>query len=234
MIFSIRVDLPTDGGPIYKETLGSGEYLFHEPWNAISSLAIVLPAVYWAMILWKKPAKDFLFMWYCIPLLILGGTGSTLYHASRESSWLLMLDVLPTALLTLSLGVLFWVRYTGSWLFTIGLFALSYAVRYLAYEWLDDHPATNLAYLITGTLIFLPILLYIRRINWLGLKWIVISVLFLVVSLLFRRIDMDNIFNLPMGTHFLWHIFSGFGAYFLAKFLYLVRTEELRNKLQLA
>jgi len=222
---------PSDGGPIYKETLTPDEFFIIEPWNAISSLAIVIPGIYWAYILAKYPMKNYLFMWYCIPLLILGGSGSTLFHAFRNSSWLLYLDVMPTAILTLSIGVLFWIKYTKNWYFTVALFAVSFILRYMAFDWFSGHTATNLAYFITGTLIFLPILLYLRKINWQGLKWIILSVIFLVISLTFREIDRRDLFDLSMGTHFLWHLFSGVGAYFLARFLFILRVTELQNKL---
>ncbi|MEL6557678.1 MAG: ceramidase domain-containing protein [Bacteroidota bacterium] len=223
---------PSDSGPIYQETLIAHDHFFAEPWNAISSLAIVLPAIYWAIKLKKHQVRDFLFMWYCIPLLILGGTGSTLYHGFRNSEWLLLLDVLPTALMTLSIGILFWVRYLKNWYITIGLFVLSFIFRYFIYQVASDHTATNIAYFVTGTLIFLPILLYLKRNNWLGLKWILLSVLFLVLSLVFREIDRRGIFGLEMGTHFLWHLLSGVGAYYLARFLYILRLFELNtNKL---
>lgn len=221
---------PSDGGPIYKETLAPDDFLLVEPWNAISSIAIILPAIYWGLKLLKYPFKDYLFMWYCIPLLILGGTGSTLFHGFRNSNWLLYLDILPTAILTLSLGVLFWIRYLKNWILTISLFALSFALRYLVYDFFSGHTATNIAYFITGTLIFLPILLYLQRIKWQGLKWITFSVIFLIISLIFREIDKRELFNLPMGTHFLWHLFSGVGAYFLARFLFKLRLYELKAK----
>ncbi|MGB3466968.1 MAG: hypothetical protein WBA74_16935 [Cyclobacteriaceae bacterium] len=221
---------PTDGGPIYKETLTPDNHLFIEPWNAISSIAIIIPAIYWAFRLSRYPVKDYLFMWYCIPLLILGGTGSTLYHGFRNSSFLLYLDVLPTAVLTLSIGIFFWLRYMKNWLMVAGIFVLSFALRFLGYEVLPLHTATNLSYFITGTLIFLPILLYLERRNWLGLRWIVLSVVFLIIALVFREIDKRGLFNLPMGTHFLWHLFSGVGAYYLARFLFKLRIKELEAK----
>lgn len=221
---------PSDGGPIYKETLVPEEFFLVEPWNAISSIAIILPAIYWAFRLAKYPYKDFMFMWYCIPLLILGGTGSTLFHGFRNSDWLLYLDVLPTAILTLSIGVLFWMRYFKNWYFTIGLFIASYILRISVYNFLSGHTATNIAYFITGTLIFLPILIYLRKTNWLGLKWIVLSVSFLIISLIFREIDRREIVTIPMGTHFLWHLFSGVGAYYLARFLFKLRLYELKVK----
>ncbi len=221
---------PSDGGPIYKETLTTDVFMLAEPWNAISSIAIILPAIYWGLKLLKFPFKDFLFMWYCIPLLILGGTGSTLFHGFRNSNWLLYLDVLPTAILTVSLGVLFWIRILKNWVITLGIFVVSFALRFLAYDLLPGHTATNIAYFITGTLIFLPILIYLRKIKWLGHKWIILSVVFLIISLVFREIDKRNFFDLPMGTHFLWHLFSGFGAYFLARFLFKLRIYELKAK----
>lgn len=230
-MISMQISIPpSDGGPIYQETLVEHEYFLVEPWNAISSIAIILPAIYWALILRKHKTGDFLFMWYCIPLLILGGTGSTLYHGFRNSEWLLYLDVLPSAILTLSIGVLFWVRVLNNWYVTIGLFILSYAIRFAIFDLLPIHTATNIAYFVTGTLFFLPILLYLRKIDWLGLQWIMLSALFLIASLIFREIDRRGILDLEMGTHFLWHLLSGVGAFYLARFLYTLRSFELQTK----
>ncbi len=225
--------MPSDGGPIYQETLQSDHSFLIEPWNAISSIAIILPAIYWAFIIKNKPFKDFLFMWYCIPLLILGGSGSTLFHGFRNSSWLLYLDVVPTAILTLSVGVLFWHRVVKKWVSTSVIFIISVLIRYFISTWLSGHEAANLIYFVTGVFIFLPIVIYLKKIHWLGLKTIILSVLFLILSLIFREIDQRGIFNLPMGTHFLWHLSSGVGAFYLAKFLYLLRIFEL-NRLKLS
>ena len=87
---------PTDGGPIYVETDLS--HFIAETWNALSSLAILLPAVYWGF---KLPGniKKYYFIYYCIPLLFLGGLGSMLFHAFRTSGWLLIMDVFPTVIL---------------------------------------------------------------------------------------------------------------------------------------
>ena len=82
--------LPTDGGPIYAETDLTA--FISEPWNAISSLAIVLPAIYWAFKL-KWNVKQFPFLYYLMPLLFLGGTGSLLFHEFRSSPFLLWMDV---------------------------------------------------------------------------------------------------------------------------------------------
>jgi len=222
--------VPTDGGPIYKETILTDQFLI-EPWNAISSLAIVLPAIYWAYQLRNKPFRNFLFMWYCIPLLILGGTGSTLFHGFRNSSFLLYLDVVPTAILTLSVGVLFWMKVTKNWIMTASIFIGSLTFRYFSLDWLPGHLATNISYFITGTLIFLPILIYLRQVDWFNLRTILYSVFFLILSLIFRSIDKQGLIGLPMGTHFLWHIASGIGGFYLAKFLYELQKIELKKSI---
>ncbi len=215
-----------DGGPVYAET--DLNYIIAEPWNAITSLAIVAPAIYWAFKLRKHNTKDYGFMWYCIPLLILGGTGSTLFHGFRNSEFLLYLDVLPTAILTLSVAIYFWIKILPKWGYTVAIFVPAFWVRFQLAEMLPAHTAMNISYFITGTLIFLPIVIYLNRIHWFGRKWILISIFMLVLSLFFREIDTRGWFNFPMGTHFLWHIFSGVGAYYLAKFLYKLRTRELQ------
>ncbi|EMR01263.1 hypothetical protein [Cesiribacter andamanensis] len=96
--------LPADGGPVYAETDLSRPLV--EPWNAVSSLAILLPAVYWALRL-RGQYRQHPFLALCLPLLFLGGLGSTLYHAFRSHRLWLMLDITPTALLTLLLALFF-------------------------------------------------------------------------------------------------------------------------------
>lgn len=222
----ITDDLITDGGPIYAETTDLSSFIV-EPWNSITSLAIVAPAIYWAIKLRGHDFKNYGFMWYCIPLLILGGLGSTLFHGLRNSEFFLYLDVLPTAILTLSVAIYFWIKILPKWGYTFVIFVPSFILRYMLFDWFSDHTAANIAYFITGTLIFLPILIYLHRINYFSARWILLSIFMLVVSLFFREIDTRGWFQFPMGTHFLWHIFSGIGAYYLAKFLFLLRSREL-------
>jgi len=216
-----------DGGPVYAET--NIDAFISEPWNAISSLAIVFPAVYWAIRL-KFNFKDYQFIYLSIPLLIAGGLGSLLYHAFRSSVWLLYMDVLPTALLTFFVGIYFWLRLFKKWYFVFLIITPITIVRlYLLFN-LDGEFAVNLNYLITGSLIFLPVLIYLFRHSFRYALNIFVSVFFLILSLYFREIDQISVTSLPMGTHFLWHIFSGIGAYFLANYLYLIRHEELNNQ----
>ena len=66
------VILPRDGGQLYKETDFSRPIV--EPWNAVSSLAILLPAVYWAFKI-RNNYRKYPFLALCLPLLFMGGLG---------------------------------------------------------------------------------------------------------------------------------------------------------------
>ena len=222
----IETILPNDGGPIYAET--DLTLFISEPWNAVSSLAIALPSVYWAFRL-KWNVRQYGFLYFLMPLLFLGGTGSLLYHAFRSSRLLLWMDVLPTAIVTLAVSVYFWSKIFARKWQVAGVVAPFVMLRFILPDYFSESFATNLNYFITGSLIFTPILLYFIRYSWIHVKPALISVIFLSISLIMRRLDFTVAEYLPMGSHFLWHIFSGVGAFYLAKFLYLIRKKELEN-----
>lgn len=208
-----------DGGPVYAETDLS--MIIPEPWNALSSLLILAPALYWAWRL-RGEYRKYAFLSFCMPLLFLGGLGSTLFHAFRASSFLLLMDVLPTALLTLSVMLFLWYKLLGKWqylaIILLVFVGLQVAVRYVA----SPHTAINLSYFITGTLIFLPVLLILIRTHWQHLLQIGGALFFFVLSLFFREIDAWEESLLPMGTHWLWHVSTGVGAFLLAEYLYFL------------
>lgn len=226
MMQSDQTGLAPDGGPFYAETDLS--VLFSEPWNALSSLAIVIPAIYWAFRL-KWDVRRYPFIFYCVPLLVLGGLGSTFFHAFRNSEYLLWMDVLPTALLTFSVGVYFWFKLIPSWWGTASIVIPSTLLRYSMYSIFPEDLAVNISYFISGTIIFFPIIFYLVRTGFEKVRDIFLSVFFLVLSLMFREMDLRVVDILPMGSHFLWHIFSGVGAYFLAKYLFHIRQKELES-----
>lgn len=218
------IQLPQDGGPVYAETDMSG--WIAEPWNAISSLALVIPAIYWAIRL-RKNWRKYAFIYYSVPLLIAGGSGSMLYHASRESTWLLYLDVLPTAILTVSVGVYFWWKLLKKWLYVLSIVVPVTLFRIYLLVYHTSEASVNLSYFLAGVAIFLPVILYLHRHNYHYLRSFVISVSCLSISLVLREADHWFAQWIPIGSHFLWHILSGIGAWYLAQYLFLLQKEEL-------
>ena len=217
-----------DGGPLYTET-NPGQ-LIVEPWNAFSSLFIVIPAIIW-LIRIRKEYQDYLFLLFCVPLMILGGTGSMIFHAFRFSKIFLVMDVLPTAILTLSLGIYFWFKVIKSWWYIIGLLILSIVLRFLFFQNLPSHAAINISYAFTGIFIGLPLIIILFKTSGYKLGLVITVVGIFILSLIFREADTFRRPFLPMGTHFLWHIFSGIGAYFILDYLYWFRKRELLSKI---
>lgn len=217
----IWLQIVLDGGPTYQETrmaMASGTGWVVEPWNALSSLAIVLPGIYWlryTMYRWRHYPVLFI----CSVLLLLNGVGSTLFHALRSSVWLLWLDVLPALLMNLIIVLYFswlWLRSLWRVLLVVALFFLFVwlSAVFLAGSWY-----VNTQYLIRGIFIFTPTLGLLWRTRWLAWQDLAWAALFLLFSLIFRILDKVEIMWLPMGTHFLWHVLSAVSAIFLGRYL---------------
>lgn len=221
---------PSDGGPIYSET--DLEKAFVEPWNALSSLLFLIPALYWGIKLRGK-YTSYPFLTFCIPLLFLGGLGSTLYHAFRNSAFFLMLDVLPITILTLSVSIFFWIRVTKKWWQAV-LFIIVpvYLIQYFIYQSLEGQKPININYFITGVNIFLPILIILVKTNMKHAKYIILAIFFFSLGLVCRELDDSRFIGLPMGTHFLWHAFTATGAFLLSEYLYRYRNISILQKLE--
>jgi hypothetical protein len=218
----------SDGGPFYTET--NLRHFIVEPWNAFSSLTFLIPAIYW---LWKirKNLRNYGFIAYCIPLLVLGGLGSTFFHAFRSSEILLWMDVLPILILTLSVSTYFWHKVYDNWIVTIVTMILSFLGRrlILTVPGIPVHTAINISYAIGGVTIFLPVLLILIKTTFKKFGVVFLSVICFITSLIFREIDARSIHALPMGTHFLWHVFSAVGAFFLASYLYFINDFDIHK-----
>ncbi|AHM60007.1 hypothetical protein D770_08720 [Flammeovirgaceae bacterium 311] len=220
----VSIAYPADGGPIYAET--NLENTIVEPWNAVSSLAILLPAVYWAIRI-RNNYRKYPFLTICLPFLFLGGLGSTIYHAFRSHRIWLLLDITPSAILTLLLSLFFWMKVLPRKWMAIPLLLVVFLLRMNVWRIFPSQNSINISYALSGIAFFVPILLFLARTRWQGIWSISLSIAFLLLSLLFRQIDQDAASVLPMGTHFLWHFFSGVGAYFLGLYLYQSRNRQI-------
>ncbi|MFN8393887.1 MAG: hypothetical protein U0176_04365 [Bacteroidia bacterium] len=214
---------PTDGGPHYAETptmIEFGQWLM-EPWNAISSLLIVAPAIYF---LWRLRGRfsENIILTACIPLLAAGGMGSTLFHGLRSSRFLLMLDVWPTMVLFLLITLYFWAKAYRNWWAAAATMVAGFALPFWVYTGFKGSFAINLGYAVRGTLFFLPLVVLLFRTRFKGAGYVLFGLLAFGAALLFRTTDKQFTDILPMGTHFLWHSFTGIGGFLIAE--YLLRT----------
>lgn len=219
----LPLHLPPDGGQFYQET-NLNQWLV-EPWNAISSLSFLVPAAYWT---WKirKSIIQHPFFFFCQVMLAIGGLGSALYHAFRVSAFLMLLDVLPITALTIGLGCNFWIKALKNLALAIWINIIFFFVRSYFFFWIGDHQGLNIAYFLTGTNITLPLIYILWKTNGEGILSLMLSLFFCGIALYFRWLDDFHQQMLPMGTHWLWHIFCGVGVFFLSQYLFKTSVEK--------
>ncbi len=217
----------TDGGPWYAETHIT-DNLIVEPWNAISSLAIAAPAVYF---LWKirNNPKQYGFLLAAIPFLLINGIGSTLFHGLRSSRIFLLMDFMPALILTLMITVYFWAKVLPKW--WMGFVAVTpvFLLRFGIIDLIPGQGGINMSYTISGIAFLLPVFLILRKYQFRKSLNIIISALCFGLAIYFRQADKEFTDYVAFGTHFLWHIFTGIGAFLLADYLYFIRNNELAS-----
>ncbi len=225
-------DQITDGGPWYAETHIT-DNLIVEPWNAFSSLAIAAPAVYF---LWKirKNPKQYGFLLAAIPFLFLNGLGSTLFHGLRTSRIFLLMDFMPALILTLMITVYFWSRILPKWWMSFIVITPIFLMRFGVIDLIPGQGGINTSYMISGVAFLLPTFLILKKYNFKKTFNIVGGAICFILAIYFRQVDKEFTEVVAFGTHFLWHIFSGIGAFLLADYLYFIRNRELEAKSQLS
>jgi hypothetical protein len=107
---------------------------------------------------------------------------------------------------------------------------ISFSLRFFLFGNVPRHTAINISYAITGVITGLPLVLMLFKTRFFKLNYVVITVSFFILALVFRELDAYSIPFLPMGTHFLWHVFTGIGAYYILAYLYHFRKNELEAK----
>lgn len=205
-----------DGGPRYAEY--HPEYIIVEPWNALSSVFMMIPAIVF-FIRYRNSFIQHRFLAFSIFMIFLGGLGSTLFHAFRMSPVFLMLDIIPSAILTIAMAVYFWLRVLPKWWQVLLIFIPVFAIRFLLFRNLPQHIGINLSYAFSGILVMVPLIIFMYRTDFQHWKTVVFLLLSFSLALLFRQLDAHAFASIPQGTHFLWHLFSASGSWLVLQYL---------------
>lgn len=222
---------PADFGSFYRETNMSGFPV--EPWNTYSNLCFLLVVVYW----FAKASEDVQRnkIVFAAGLVVLAGfVGGFCYHLWRASNLWRLVDVG-------AIGVLFLVVLIYSWLdikkraaSLIAPLCACFGVL-IVFSLLEPLiPALHgdLMYSRYGRLLailLLPLIFQSYFHEWHLLPSLLKSLAFLFIASFFRYADLNLAVNwLPMGTHFLWHIFGAASTFFFFQFLYLSCREEAK------
>ncbi len=217
-----------DFGPIYAET--NLDLLIAEPFNTFSNLIFLVIIIYWARKT-KFHFKDYPLIVFCLPILFIGFVGGTIFHATRSHSIWLILDFVPIMILTITAAVRFWQMVTNSKVWgTICPLAIILLTRTFAQVFnLPRNFQISFGYLGLSTAILLPAFIYSYKNDFLGLKQLLLSICFIIIALIFRASDLALATYLPMGSHFLWHIFGALSVHYLISFIYITKTQINNN-----
>jgi len=213
-----------DGGQPYTET--NLENLIAEPWNGASAVLFIFIVAYWYTQI-RGRYREHPFITVCLPLLLIGGVGGTLYHTFRISQIFLVMDWLPILLLCLAVSLYFSIKVIGNWwiptLIVTGIVASQYAMFALQPE--PTQWAENVNYIVMALTVLIPTLLMMKKSRYHEAKWVGIALLCFVLAITFRI--LDPLAFLPMGTHFLWHVFGAGACFSMFKYVYEIQELEL-------
>jgi hypothetical protein len=224
---------PNDPGPIYTETLpGLATGLLPvEPWNTWSNIIFVLLLIH---IAWRTRVdyRRYTLIVMSLPILTIGIIGGTVYHATRSHVVWLFMDFMPIVILTSAAALVFWREVIGSWPRAILLFLLvAVSGRALGFALAAERSMQiSLGYLSAALSILLPLAILVRRASWIGLGFLCGIVMTFAAAVACRMLDRAGTTSpLPMGTHFLWHIFGGASVWMLMLLVVTLRDISERD-----
>jgi hypothetical protein len=227
-------DRMPDRGPRYTETpadpCAPDAPFIAEPWNAVTASFFIWIVVAWAWRL-RGRYRQYPFLVCCMPILLAGGIGGTLYHATRVSVVYFLLDVIPISLLGLAGSLYMAVRYFGRrqlWLLPALVVVYIAANRILFYATgpVSQQLRINLSYASLAVLVLTPVTLVLIKTRFRHGGWVVSGVISFVFAWIFRLIDRDIGPYLPMGSHWLWHTFGAITTTLIVEYFYLVEGEK--------
>ena len=141
---------------------------------------------------------------------------------------------MPALILTLMITVYFWSRVLPKWWMSFAVITPVFLLRFGVIDLIPGQGGMNTSYMISGIAFLLPVFLILRKYQFKKTINIIVGAICFVLAIYFRQVDKEFTDLLPFGTHFLWHIFSGIGAFLLAEYLYFIRNRELEAKSQLS
>jgi hemolysin III len=158
-----------------------------------------------------------------MPILGIGFIGGVIYHATRSDRLWLLLDFMPILILVLAASIYLWQMLLNNTLLTF-ICTLSPILIYRLLSVFVEFPDAvyiSMGYTVLALNILLPAVFHCIMKNPASWKSLLLSGASFGLAIFFRQIDITwGKMLLPIGTHFLWHIFGGTSTFFLIKYLY--------------
>ncbi len=213
--------VPRDGGHIYAET--NFNHIIVEPYNAISAFLFFGIGIYWFYRL-KGRYEQFAFLTTAVSLLTIGAIGGTIYHAFRLHAFFMYMDWLPILIICFMTSVYFLDKILGVWYYALGLVVIALLSQFLLFKLVHSSNIINLNYGVMAALVLVPTILILIKHKFFQWWWVIYALGGFSLALFFRV--ADKWFDLPMGTHFLWHLFGAMTGHFMFLFIFKLNEKE--------
>lgn len=210
-----------DGGHIYAET--NFNHFIVEPYNAASAFIFLIMAFYWLNRL-KGRYEQHAFLTSAVVFLTIGAVGGTIYHAFRLHAFFMYMDWLPILLICLMTSIYFLDKILQVWYYAVGVVLLAFLLQGLLFQFVESRNVINLNYAIMGLLVLLPTVLILFKYKFYQWYWVTFALSGFTLALFFRIADKWAM--LPMGTHFLWHLFGALAGHFMFMFIFNLNRRE--------
>jgi hypothetical protein len=233
----LMADRMPDRGPRYTETPADPRApdapFIAEPWNAVTASLFVWIVAWWAWRL-RGRFRQYPFLVCCMPILLAGGIGGTLYHGTRSSVAWFLLDVIPISVLGLAGALYMAFRFLGRrqlWLLP-ALVVVYLAIHRVLFSYtgpISSQLRINLSYASLAVLVLTPVALVLIRTRFRYGGWVVAGIISFAFAWIFRLVDRDPdmVAHLSMGTHWLWHTFGAITTALMVEYFYLVEGERM-------
>lgn len=208
-----------DHGPVYAETDLSRFIV--EPWNAASCLLFFGIVLYWAVKLRGRWGRHKL-LTAMLPILTVGAVGGTVYHAFRSHRIWLFLDWVPIVTIGLVASIYLWSRVLRRRGLAILVIPVVFGIQRLNFLYAPRRLAINVSYAVLAAAILLPATVVLARTRFRG-GWLILAGFgSFGLAIASRVLDAQLTRLLPMGTHFLWHIFGAAATFFGFQYIYVL------------
>jgi hypothetical protein len=202
-----------------------------EPLNAITGAAMLISAAAAAYLQVKRPNHDAaVAIWSAIAAISVGAIGATLFH-TFATVWAVALDVIPFLVFML---IILWLTMTRffNWTWPGAILAVAgfLGAIFFAGRLMPAGASASYSYYLVPLIVLLiaSIALKLRR-SPAADSYLAATIVF-VAAIVSRESDGPLCASVPVGTHFLWHLFAALLAFILIRAAILHAPRKLSGK----
>lgn len=113
-----------------------------------------------------------------------------------------------------------WWKLLRKWWSVVLIVAVFFLANVIVRRFLEGQDRLTAGYIVRGTMLLLPCFLFLFKTEFRYSGKFVLALVSFVLAVTCRFLDEKlEIGFMPWGTHWLWHVGTAFGAYFLGEYL---------------